>query len=260
MHVTFLFANALICLALPLVLGLVVRYRLGVRWGLFGWGAATFIASQVIHIPLNYAVSVLWGLEMLPPLSETSLRVVLPIALGLSAGLCEEGARWLFLRTQRLQEVRDWTTGFAYGAGHGGIEAFVVGALGLVGAFNVMMLNGMDLAALGLPPEQLSMLQEQLDSVFQASPFMILLGSVERLCAMTAHLAMALLVVEAVRTGRRRWLLAAIGFHTALNASAVFALKEFGPIAAEVTVAVFALFALGLLVSLHKRMPHRRGE
>ena len=257
MHIPFLFVNALLCLSLPIVLGLIVRRRFGMRWGLFFWGALTFILSQVVHIPLNFGVSLLWSQEILPPVPDEMKRFLLPLALGLSAGLCEEGARWLFLRTQRLSEVRDWGTGLMYGAGHGGIEAFIVGVLGALGAVNVVMLSGMDLNTLGLSPDQLEAVQGQLDSVFEASPFMILLGSIERLCAMTAHVAMALMVVESVRSGHRRWLLAAIGFHTFLNASAVFALKESGPIMAEVMIGIFALLAIGIIVAMRKRM---RGE
>jgi uncharacterized membrane protein YhfC len=94
-----------------MLLGLAVRRRFGERWRLFFGGALTFILSQMVHLPLNFGVSLLWTQELLPPVPAGLKRWLLPLALGLSAGVCEELSRWFFLRTQRLSEVRSWSTG-----------------------------------------------------------------------------------------------------------------------------------------------------
>ena len=39
-------------LAMPVVVWIVLRQRWGVPWQLIGIGAVTFIASQIVHIPL----------------------------------------------------------------------------------------------------------------------------------------------------------------------------------------------------------------
>ena len=74
--------------------------------------------------------------------SETSSRTaaLLPIALGLSARVCEEVARYLMLR-RVATGARDWQTGLMYGAGHGGVESMILGGLVLVGAVNSVMLT-----------------------------------------------------------------------------------------------------------------------
>ncbi len=48
--------NGFLMIALPLVLGVVLARRWRLSWGLFGAGAATFVASQVFHIPFNNLV------------------------------------------------------------------------------------------------------------------------------------------------------------------------------------------------------------
>src|SRR3990170_8860988 len=92
--------NALLMIAMPLALGafLVRRWRL--EWRIYLIGMATFLASQVLHIPFNAV--------LIPPLAER-LGVAgasggLPLAglalmLGLSAGVFLGGARDPVYRT-----------------------------------------------------------------------------------------------------------------------------------------------------------------
>ena len=56
----------LACLSL---LAAFLARRLGVRWGLFWVGAVTFIASQVVHIPLNILLGRLGQIRSPPPIS-----------------------------------------------------------------------------------------------------------------------------------------------------------------------------------------------
>jgi len=48
--------NGLLMIAIPLILGVVLARRWRLSWGLFGVGAATFVASQLLHIPFNNLV------------------------------------------------------------------------------------------------------------------------------------------------------------------------------------------------------------
>ncbi len=45
-----LLVNALLMIALPLVVALVIRRALGPRWALLGGGALAFVAAQVVHM------------------------------------------------------------------------------------------------------------------------------------------------------------------------------------------------------------------
>ena len=87
--------NALLMIALPLVLGVYLYRRLGAEWRIFAIGVVTFVASQVIHIPFN-----IWVLN--PLIDHLGLDKEVPVQLalialliGLSAGFFEEIARYL---------------------------------------------------------------------------------------------------------------------------------------------------------------------
>jgi uncharacterized membrane protein YhfC len=45
--------SALITMGLPIALFVFLRHKVQATWRLIGIGAVTFIASQVVHIPLN---------------------------------------------------------------------------------------------------------------------------------------------------------------------------------------------------------------
>src|SRR5215212_5914038 len=127
--------NPVLMMALPVLLGLVLARRLGLPWRLYFIGAATFIGAQVVHIPLNLAIqnAVDAGLVPTPPATYGPLYSA--VILGLSAGVCEEVARYLVYRYW-LKDARHWRQALMFGAGHGGIEAILLGGLALLGAIN----------------------------------------------------------------------------------------------------------------------------
>ncbi|MEJ5200433.1 MAG: YhfC family glutamic-type intramembrane protease, partial [Anaerolineae bacterium] len=127
----------------PLLLGGWIRRRYGMGWGLFAAGALTFVASQVVHLPLNYALGLLGGGRgvALWPLP------LMAVVAGLSAGVCEEGARWVALRFF-LKRTRGWRSALQFGAGHGGGEAIIFGLLVLANFVTMLVLRAQGGAAL----------------------------------------------------------------------------------------------------------------
>ena len=244
--------NFLLMIALPIILGRLIARRRGASWALFGMGAVTFVAAQVLHIPFNWLILQKW--ELLP--SDTTVfsnLVLLALFAGLSAGVFEEGARYLAYRYW-AKEARSWGRGLMLGAGHGGIEAIL---LGLLGAVNVgalaLMQQGMFVDA--VPPEQMPLLQEQITAVFSTPLPMILLGAAERLFALCAHLAMSLLVMQVFVRGQARWLWLAIIWHMLLDATAVFAITTWNATVTEALIGVFALLSVGIIFWLRTPEP-----
>lgn len=235
--------NPLLMIALPVALGIFLARRLKVGWRLFGVGAATFIASQVFHIPFNR-----WLLE--PALDRWGLdlgisgwgAVGAALLVGLSAGVFEETARYLVLRRWAASE-RTWRRGLMFGAGHGGVEALLVGALALLAFFQAVALRNADLSAV-VPPEQLDLARSQLEQYWSAPWTYSLLGAVERFGALGAHLGLAITVLLAVRRRNPLWLVLAIGGHAALNAGALLILPLGGPFWTEAYVVGFGLLSL----------------
>ena len=242
-------AKALLMIALPLVLGAVRarRYRLG--WGLFGIGAATFLLSQVLHLPFNAWVLTpwmerlgLWGVSTGMPL------VLMGILFGLSAGVFEEGARAVVYRTW-LRRARTWPEALLFGAGHGGIEAMVLGGLSLYGLLQALALDGVDLATV-VPAEQVEAAQAQLQAYWGMPWHLAILGAVERVFALCLHLSLTVLVLQAFRRRNALWWVGAVGWHALVDAGAVVAAVAWGPYLAEGIVGLMALASLGIVFKL----------
>jgi uncharacterized membrane protein YhfC len=237
--------NALLMIGLPIALGLVLARRYSLAWRLYLIGAATFVLSQAAHVPFNM---LLLNGAVLPPAGQWPLAIR-AVALGLSAGVFEETARYLIYRYW-IRNAREWRDAVMFGAGHGGCEAVILGMLAAIGTINLLALSGQDLNALGLAPEQLALVRAQL-AVFQDMPWYVaLLGAVERVFAITFHIAAAVLVLQVFRRGGVLWLVAAMAWHTILNAVAVMMLNLAGPLWAEAALAGLTLVSVAIIYVL----------
>ena len=210
----------------------------------FGWesriifiGATTFVLSQVVHLPLNWVLGNVGLLASTPPIDNTSA-----IILGLTAGLCEELARYGVMRWW-VQNVRDSSTATGFGLGHGGIEAVIIGILGSFTVINMVALQTMDLEQLGLNPEQLKAVETQLLAYNEQPFWQPILAPLERAMAMANHVWMSMLVMLSLLRQQVRWLVAAILWHTLLNAVALVMMRDFGAVAAEATLLVLTVGA-----------------
>lgn len=244
--VTFL-VQAPLMILFPLLVGWWIRRRCGIGWGVFGIGALTFIASQVVHLPLNFALGLLGGGR------GVALWPLVPLALvaGVSAGICEEGARWIVLRFF-ARRTRGWRAGLQFGAGHGAAEAIIFGVLALVNVIAIIALRSVDPAALGLagaPADQLAAAQA---AYWNTAAYTPAIAGLERVFAITLHITLATLVMRSVTRGQPLYLLAAIGLHTATNAWAVWAIQSAGVWATEGGLALLALFCLWLIWRLRE--------
>jgi uncharacterized membrane protein YhfC len=211
-------------IAMPLALGayLIRRYRSG--WGLFLVGAVTFIGSQILHIPFNaYVLNPLlasagFGAETGPGLT----LALAALLLGLSAGVFEEGARWLAFRFW-IRRARTWPQGVVFGSGHGGAEAVILGLLALATLIQLVVLRGQDLASL-VPAEQLAAAQVQVEAYWSLPGWTFFLAAVERASSLAVQITLAVIVLQAfLRPRGGLWLLAAIGWHMLVDAVAVYA-------------------------------------
>lgn len=247
-HIVLLALSALCMLLLPVFAGALATRRLGVPWGLFLAGALTFFASQVVHLPLNSGVAMLFTLGIVPAPPPAAVAWLLPIALGLSAGLCEETARYVVLRWW-LKQARAWRHGVVFGLGHGGFESMIVGVFAIIGLMNLVALQDADLTALDLPAEKIPVVQAQLDAFWGMPAWQVPIGAVERVLAMCCHLGFTVLVLRGVTSGQMRWVAAAVLAHAALDAGAV-ALAPYGVLAAEGFVALGAAAALATVFLL----------
>jgi uncharacterized membrane protein YhfC len=251
--ITLLFAlNFLLMIGMPILLARFIAARRGARWSLFGSGAVTFVVSQIGHIPFNWLILQQWAVVPTDTAVLSNL-LIYALFLGLSAGIFEEVARYLTYRFW-AKDARSWGQGLMLGAGHGGVEAILLGVSGIVNV-GALALIQQGMFAEAIPPEQAELVQEQITAVFSTPMPAILLGVAERLFALCAHLAMSLLVMQVFVRGQIRWLWASILWHTLLNATAVVAIVTWNAYVTEALLAVFALLSVAIIFWLRTPEP-----
>ena len=188
-------------LVLPLGLAVVLSVRKPHRWKPVLLGAGTFTVFQVLtRLPLLQLV--LPGMPWFIILNATQ-PLLAALFLGATAGLFEEGGRYLVMRFL-LKKERALGDAVAFGAGHGGIEAILLAGI-----------------------NSLYALATVLTGTGSVSPSLMLAGGVERISAMTLHVAWSIMVMKSVRQRKPIWLLIAFLLHTIVDTSVV-AVPYFG--------------------------------
>src|SRR5690625_180516 len=151
-------------------------------------GTLAFIISQMlIRLPL---IQYLQDNSPTYMMFSITKPLLFSIIIGLSAGVFEGLARYIFMRFFMTQ--RDWQSGFLFGAGHGGIEAIL-----LVGIGSIMMLF--------LP-----------NAMTSNGAFFI--AGIERLFAMLLHIGLSIIVLQGVVQRKFIYVLIAILIHGFVDA------------------------------------------
>ena len=252
LYITYLL-NGLLMIFVPVILGIYLGKKFKLPFRIWAIGAATFILSQVGHIPFNAGLTALFANGILPVPPENWQLIFNAVVLGLSAGLWEEVFRYLAFRFW-VKDARSWGRGLFLGAGHGGIEAIILGVLVLVSYISMVLLQNSNLSAL-IPAEQMELAQQQLSAYWSAPWYATILGAVERIFAICFHLSASVLVLQVFLRKQLRWLWLAIGWHMLLDASAVFAVSTWGVYQTEALLGLLALISLAIIFKLRTPEP-----
>lgn len=254
--ITAFTVNTIICFGLPL--GCVLYLLLAKKRAFIPVlvGAAVFVVFQlIIRIPLMQYV--------LAPMDWWTDMVQRPwlygIFLGLTAGLFEEFGRYLGYRTLLRKRGR-WIDGFAFGVGHGGIEAMLlVGMANINSLVIAQMINAgqFDQIAALMPAGTADQLMTQLTTM---QSFDIYLGGFERICAMLIQIALSILVLMAVRK-RRVWMVwVAVLAHMIIDAPVVIMPEVFGSSIYDIEIFVGIVAVLALVFIILSRRAFREEE
>ncbi len=237
---------------LPFVLGIYVWKKFGANWKVFALGAAAFVVSQIIHIPLLGLYQRGFTLLGITPTTMPFLQFSLihSLMLGLLAGVCEEPARWIAFKLLKKQGDTS-RAALMLGIGHGGVESILVGLSVMNAAIALIMWNSGNFPLEQLGPQQ----QMQLLQMSNSPWYLPLLGAFERLVAITLHVSLSLIVWLGVRQRNLLYLFLAILWHTVVNFAAVFTLRGLGwsALAVEGVMAVFGLLSAGISYYIVKK-------
>jgi len=235
---TMLVINFLGMTVLPIIAAIYFSRKFKLSWKLFLAGGLTFIASQVLHIPLVLALTPTfqsWGL------------VLYAVVLGLLAGLFEETARYILFKFI-LKKANTWNEGVYIGLGHGGTEAILIGITAALAFVNMMAYRYIDLSTVpGIPPEQLELAKQQVAAYWATPPYLAMLGFVERIFAMCLHVSLSVMVLYGLTSKKAIWFWMAVAWHAVVDALAVYLGQSISMLALEGIVGVCAVISLGIV-------------
>jgi uncharacterized membrane protein YhfC len=229
---------------LPIFLWIYFTRQFGLSWKLLLAGALTFIASQVLHIPLVFGINAF--LQSLPRLANA-------LVLGLLAGIFEETARYILFKLI-LKNARSWKEGVLVGLGHGGIEAFLIGVSAAATFVFMLGYRNIDLSTVpSIPADQLELAKQQVTAYWSAPWYLALMGFVERIFAICLHVSLSVMVLYAVVYRKPIWFWLALLWHAFVDAVAVYMGQQLGLLALEGMIGVFAIFSLWIVVTMRSK-------
>lgn len=223
---------------LPILLWIIFTRKYSLSWKLVLAGGLTFIASQILHIPLVVGLN---------KFLQNSSLLVTAIILGLLAGVFEETARYILFKFI-LKKSRSWQEGVLVGLGHGGTEAILIGISVALTLVNMIAYRSIDLSTVpGIPPEQLDLAKQQVETFWSTQPFMALLGFFERVFAMCLHASLSLMVLYGLAKKQAVWFWLALLWHAFVDAAAVYAVQSVGALQTEGLIAIFAAISVWIV-------------
>ncbi len=243
-------SDGLLMIAISLGLAIFLTRKFHLGWRLWWIGAVIFILSQVGHIPFNWGLTQLMQTGVIPTPPQTWLLYFNAIILGISSGIWEEPARYFMYRWW-AKDARSWGKALLAGAGHGGIEAIILGALVLIAFFQMVTYRNADLSAI-VPANQLATAQAQIQAYWSAPWYETLLGAVERIFALCLHIANSVMVLQVFTRKQSRWLWLAVGWHALFNTMAIIANSTWGVYVTEGILGIGALFSLAIIFALRR--------
>ena len=210
--------SLLVIFGVPIGLGIAVNRKhkgsgYAIMIGAFCFIVSAYVLEQILH-----------GLVFTAFPNIRDNIVVFCLYGCLTAGLFEETARLLGLR-MLCRKDKSSAVGFAYGVGHGGIEAILLAGLTMVNNLMVMYAinsGNTDSLLTGLEGDQITLAQEQLAQLAAVPATQWLAAGFERLCAIGLHLALSMLIWMVVTRRLPAWgYPAAIGLHAVSNLPAM---------------------------------------
>ena len=202
--------SALVGIAVPVILYVIYRKK-GANHLPFWIGCVTFVLFAFVleRLTLTYVMKTAFWTAV------TGNLFLYGIVGGLFAGVFEETGRFVAFQTVLRRKRGNDHNALMYGAGHGGIEAILLlSAPMVINSIFALQFNAGVSSALG----GISEAQQLINLPF----WMLLIGAVERLAAITIHVSLSVLVWFAAKNGKKFWLFPlAIVLHAFVDAVAV---------------------------------------
>jgi uncharacterized membrane protein YhfC len=244
-------------MVLVAVLGaLVVTRSARAMWRPLAIGAAAWVVAVLLKVGWALPTNTIVRQGLLHAAGTSLGRPLFWVYIGLLTGIFECGITYVIVARTKLREA-DWATSLAFGIGFGATEAFVLGALSLIGMAAAILFHQF------LPQATQARLAAQLAGRAEFLPLM--LPILERAGTLFVHAFSCVAIVYGFRTRRVwSWFALAFVYKSAVDGVAAWGLEVFKPresVAGLTTVELwmlpFAIVGFAGLVWLRRRMKAR---
>lgn len=254
--------STFIVLIFNIILGLFIPAFLFIYLRKKGAKAKNFWIGALIMLLFAFVLEGIVNMLISPILFPGGLINIWKYAIGggLMAGLFEETGRFLAYKTVLKKTATSPKDALMYGAGHGGLEIFVILVLTFIGnVFLGILINhgATDFITKSLEGEALSNVQSSFYLLCTTPSSQYLFAAFERISAIITQLSLSVIVWKAATDGRKSLVLypLAIILHMIINAVAIICSSQFHfpIIVVEAIVFVLAIGIAFLALSLVKK-------
>ncbi len=209
---------ALCALVIPIGLMLFFekRYSINVIAFFAGCGTMLLFALVLEQMAHMFVLSTPFGEAIMGSIWLTALYG------GLMAGIFEECGRFITMKFVLKSKHDDDHNALMYGAGHGGFEVFYLLVVTSLSTLPIAFLNNTGRTDILLDPLEAAdrvVMEQSLELMRTAPAYEFALPVIERLAAVTAQIALSVIVwFAAVNKGRIKYLFLAIFLHFAMDA------------------------------------------
>ncbi|QSX05221.1 YhfC family intramembrane metalloprotease [Sedimentibacter sp. zth1] len=237
--------DLIICFVIPIAVFIVIQLKCKKAFKAFSFGALAFFISQIVlRIPI--ITSLLPCFEWYT-IFQDKYPYLYWIFLGLTAGIFEEVARFIFIKYFMKKNQR-YIDGISFGLGHGAIEAILITGVSFatILVYSIMINNGTFVSnTVSIPKATADAIYTQCINLTFTNA---ILGGVERIFSMCIHIGLTMIVFIGVRNNKSFiYLIIAILVHGTIDSSIglMSQMLGFSTIAME---AVFGAIAIVLVI------------
>ncbi|MFD3158592.1 YhfC family intramembrane metalloprotease [Haloimpatiens sp. FM7330] len=245
--IIFIIIAIFISFGMPILLGIYFckKYKATVKSIVVG--AVVFLIFQIFtRMPLlSYLQNVEWYKSIV------NKPMVIALFLGVTAGLFEEIGRFIGFKFF-LKDRLNWKNGVACGVGHGGIEAIVLVGIANINnlIYSLMINNGTFDEITGSKISHVLSMQIKNQLIYSPN-YYFLVGGIERIFAISIHIALSLIVLYAVKNRKSIYLFVAILLHAVLDTPVAYmVMKGISIVFIEAYTLIFAIAALVFIIKV----------
>lgn len=221
LSIVFMVLSLVLVFAIPFTLMAVIKKKTKARGIAFGMGVCSFLGFALI------LESIVHGIVLTCPIGATIQGNIWIYAVygAFMAGLFEESGRFVFMKFTLKKYHNNKGTALMYGAGHGGFEAMYLLGVGMISniiysiMINARMMRPVidSLQSLGLSTTDMITALSSYAQLIDYPSWIFLMGLMERISAIVAHIAMSIVVWEAVTTKKYWYIAVSFAMHFILD-------------------------------------------